>query len=251
MVSCSSGLCLERCCVSITAQPMSGRQRVCDTVWLLTANRATVQRHMTHDFLLVCRTSDLLGQIETGKASASPCWLSWWCSRSSDSQLFCCQKVTFSTDQWRKLTGKMSIIIIMNQKTASCLFYSGLTVLHVMVLFFPVDDGGKHAGSQLTLDDLFHRNFQIHDPNAKWISGEFFTELTFLPAVCSGWCCLTAVLWCVFALCCLIDWTTVSSWRWHRAAEMSVDFPLTHSSAPSEQAVMWLKDFKWDTHPNT
>lgn len=41
------------------------------------------------------------------------------------------------------------------------------------VVFFPsADDGGKSFGSQLTLDDLFQRNFQIHDPEAKWISGK-------------------------------------------------------------------------------
>uniref|UniRef100_A0A3Q2Q0P8 Dipeptidylpeptidase IV N-terminal domain-containing protein n=1 Tax=Fundulus heteroclitus TaxID=8078 RepID=A0A3Q2Q0P8_FUNHE len=32
---------------------------------------------------------------------------------------------------------------------------------------------GNTSGSPLTLDDLFQRNFQIHDPEAKWISGEF------------------------------------------------------------------------------
>lgn len=75
---------------------------------------------------------------------------------------------------------------------ASCLFYEFVLINSITCdCFFPVDDGGKHSGSQLTLDDLFHRNFQIHDPNAKWISGEFFTQLTFLPAVCFGCCCLT------------------------------------------------------------
>lgn len=44
-------------------------------------------------------------------------------------------------------------------------------MLHVYP-FCPVDDGGKHSGSQLTLDDLFQRKFQVHDPNAKWISGK-------------------------------------------------------------------------------
>lgn len=44
-------------------------------------------------------------------------------------------------------------------------------------IFFPVDDGGKHSGSQLTLDDLFQRKFQIHDPDAKWISGKYVRNL--------------------------------------------------------------------------
>lgn len=37
---------------------------------------------------------------------------------------------------------------------------------------FPVDDDGKRSGSPLTLDDLFDRNFQVHDPGAKWINGK-------------------------------------------------------------------------------
>lgn len=41
-----------------------------------------------------------------------------------------------------------------------------------MLWLRPTDDGDKHSGSQLTVDDLFHRNFQTHDPDAKWISGE-------------------------------------------------------------------------------
>lgn len=40
-----------------------------------------------------CRTSDPLGRTGTGRASASLCWSSWWCCPSSDSPLFCCQKV--------------------------------------------------------------------------------------------------------------------------------------------------------------
>lgn len=41
----------------------------------------------------------------------------------------------------------------------------------VFFLLLPVDDGGKRSGSPLTLDDLFNRNFQVHDPGAKWING--------------------------------------------------------------------------------
>lgn len=40
------------------------------------------------------------------------------------------------------------------------------------LLLLPVDDGGKRSGSPLTLDDLFNRNFQVHDPGAKWINGK-------------------------------------------------------------------------------
>lgn len=38
---------------------------------------------------------------------------------------------------------------------------------------FFTDDGAKSLGTQLTLDDLFQREFQVHDPDAKWINGMF------------------------------------------------------------------------------
>uniref|UniRef100_A0A8C7VRK7 Uncharacterized protein n=1 Tax=Oncorhynchus mykiss TaxID=8022 RepID=A0A8C7VRK7_ONCMY len=44
----------------------------------------------------------------------------------------------------------------------------GLTSCH-----FFTDDGAKSLGTQLTLDDLFQREFQVHDPDAKWINGMF------------------------------------------------------------------------------
>lgn len=47
-------------------------------------------------------------------------------------------------------------------------------------MYNSVDDGGKPFGSQLTLDDLFQRSFQIHDPDAKWISGKYSQRLEFL-----------------------------------------------------------------------
>lgn len=39
--------------------------------------------------------------------------------------------------------------------------------------YLPVDDGGKPTGSQLTVDDLFQKDFQIHDPDAKWINSKY------------------------------------------------------------------------------
>lgn len=47
-----------------------------------------------------------------------------------------------------------------------------------MYSFLPVDDGGKSSGSQFTLDDLFQRDFQIHDADAKWISGKYVRKLS-------------------------------------------------------------------------
>ncbi|XP_075886811.1 inactive dipeptidyl peptidase 10-like [Nelusetta ayraudi] len=40
------------------------------------------------------------------------------------------------------------------------------------IVLLSKDDSDKHSGSRLTLDDLFHQDFQIHDPDAKWISDE-------------------------------------------------------------------------------
>lgn len=47
--------------------------------------------------LLVCRTSDQSDQTGTGKASESPCWLSWWCCHSLGCPSSCCQKVKTSS----------------------------------------------------------------------------------------------------------------------------------------------------------
>ncbi|KAM7380904.1 hypothetical protein PAMP_004174 [Pampus punctatissimus] len=47
-----------------------------------------------------------------------------------------------------------------------------LSLIGLSIVLLSKDDGGKHSGSQLTLDDLFQKNFQIHDPDAKWISEE-------------------------------------------------------------------------------
>ncbi|XP_040004697.1 inactive dipeptidyl peptidase 10-like [Xiphias gladius] len=47
-----------------------------------------------------------------------------------------------------------------------------LSFIGLAIVLLSKDDGGKPFGSQLTLDDLFQRSFQIHDPDAKWISGE-------------------------------------------------------------------------------
>ncbi|XP_042350543.1 inactive dipeptidyl peptidase 10-like [Plectropomus leopardus] len=47
-----------------------------------------------------------------------------------------------------------------------------LSLIGLSIVLLSKDDSGKPIGSQLTLDDLFQRNFQIHDPGAKWISDE-------------------------------------------------------------------------------
>ncbi|XP_035460771.2 inactive dipeptidyl peptidase 10-like [Scophthalmus maximus] len=47
-----------------------------------------------------------------------------------------------------------------------------LSLIGLAIVLLSKDDAGKSFGSPLTLDDLFQKNFQIHDPDAKWISGE-------------------------------------------------------------------------------
>ncbi|XP_030194550.1 inactive dipeptidyl peptidase 10 [Gadus morhua] len=49
-----------------------------------------------------------------------------------------------------------------------------LSVIGLSIVLLSKDDGSKSVGSQLTLDDLFNRHFQVHDPDAKWISDEEF-----------------------------------------------------------------------------
>lgn len=46
-------------------------------------------------------------------------------------------------------------------------------ILYVCVFYLLVDDSGKPSGSQLTVDDLFQKDFQIHDPDAKWINSKY------------------------------------------------------------------------------
>ncbi|XP_023008130.2 inactive dipeptidyl peptidase 10 isoform X2 [Maylandia zebra] len=45
-----------------------------------------------------------------------------------------------------------------------------LSLIGLSIVLLSKDDGGKLFGTPLTLDDLFEKKFQIHDPDAKWIS---------------------------------------------------------------------------------
>ncbi|XP_030284917.1 inactive dipeptidyl peptidase 10-like [Sparus aurata] len=47
-----------------------------------------------------------------------------------------------------------------------------LSLIGLSIVLLSKDDGGKPTGSQLTVDDLFQKDFQIHDPDAKWINNE-------------------------------------------------------------------------------
>uniref|UniRef100_H3DKF2 Dipeptidyl-peptidase 10 (Non-functional) n=1 Tax=Tetraodon nigroviridis TaxID=99883 RepID=H3DKF2_TETNG len=47
-----------------------------------------------------------------------------------------------------------------------------LSLIGLSIVLLSKDDGGKRSGLALTLDDLFDRNFQVHDPGAKWINDE-------------------------------------------------------------------------------
>uniref|UniRef100_A0A3Q2UP59 Dipeptidylpeptidase IV N-terminal domain-containing protein n=1 Tax=Fundulus heteroclitus TaxID=8078 RepID=A0A3Q2UP59_FUNHE len=51
-----------------------------------------------------------------------------------------------------------------------------LSFIGLSIVLLSKGGPGNTSGSPLTLDDLFQRNFQIHDPEAKWISGEFVPE---------------------------------------------------------------------------
>uniref|UniRef100_A0A8D3D2D2 Inactive dipeptidyl peptidase 10-like n=1 Tax=Scophthalmus maximus TaxID=52904 RepID=A0A8D3D2D2_SCOMX len=52
-----------------------------------------------------------------------------------------------------------------------------LSLIGLAIVLLSKDDAGKSFGSPLTLDDLFQKNFQIHDPDAKWISGKYVRNL--------------------------------------------------------------------------
>ncbi|XP_061648007.1 inactive dipeptidyl peptidase 10-like isoform X2 [Phyllopteryx taeniolatus] len=45
-----------------------------------------------------------------------------------------------------------------------------LSLIGLSIVLLSKEDRGNCLGSQLTLDDIFQRNFQIQDPEAKWIS---------------------------------------------------------------------------------
>ncbi|KAM3862172.1 inactive dipeptidyl peptidase 10-like [Diretmus argenteus] len=47
-----------------------------------------------------------------------------------------------------------------------------LSLIGLSIVLLSTGDGSKSIGSQLTLDDLFQRNFQVHYPDATWINEE-------------------------------------------------------------------------------
>ncbi|KAM6984943.1 inactive dipeptidyl peptidase 10-like [Aplochiton taeniatus] len=47
-----------------------------------------------------------------------------------------------------------------------------LSLIGLSIVILSKDEGPKSLGSQLTVDDLFQRHFQVHDPEAKWINDE-------------------------------------------------------------------------------
>lgn len=133
--------------------------------------------------LLVCRTSDRSDQTETGKASESPSWLFWWCCPSLGCPSSCCPKVKTSTVNF------LSYLWINAAQWGSIMALPTVTCDWLLPCCdsYLTDGGDRHSGSKLTLDDLFHRDFQIHDPDAKWISGEYGTNAS--PACFCYFCC--------------------------------------------------------------
>ncbi|XP_061782349.1 inactive dipeptidyl peptidase 10-like isoform X2 [Nerophis lumbriciformis] len=45
-----------------------------------------------------------------------------------------------------------------------------LSLIGLSIVLLSKDNRNQFSGSHLTLDDIFHRNFQIHDPDAKWLN---------------------------------------------------------------------------------
>ncbi|XP_035250449.1 inactive dipeptidyl peptidase 10-like [Anguilla anguilla] len=47
-----------------------------------------------------------------------------------------------------------------------------LSLIGLAIVLLSKDDNSKSLGTKLTLDDLFEKDFQVHDPDAKWINDE-------------------------------------------------------------------------------
>ncbi|KAL4616633.1 inactive dipeptidyl peptidase 10-like [Arapaima gigas] len=47
-----------------------------------------------------------------------------------------------------------------------------LSLISLAIVLLSKENGARFQGSPLTLDDLFQRDFQVHDPEAKWINDE-------------------------------------------------------------------------------
>lgn len=82
-------------------------------------------------FLFLCRTLDLLDQIGTGRALASPCWLFCWCCHSLDCPLFCCQKV--------RLPCSASVLYTVHQYTFTVCTYAAKSSVCSAVISFCIN----------------------------------------------------------------------------------------------------------------
>ncbi|XP_034550115.1 inactive dipeptidyl peptidase 10-like isoform X1 [Notolabrus celidotus] len=69
--------------------------------------------------------------------------------------------VTIAADKnWKGIGISLLVILVV------------LSLIGLSIVLLSKDDSGKLFGSQLTLDDLFQRNFQIHNPDAKWVNDD-------------------------------------------------------------------------------
>lgn len=65
------------------------------------------------------------------------------------------------------------MVIIVPHVVSSPLQCLTVSVLSFFFFFSPAEDTSLSQKKKVTVEDLFSEDFKIHDPEAKWINGEF------------------------------------------------------------------------------
>uniref|UniRef100_A0A8C9SLX8 Inactive dipeptidyl peptidase 10-like n=1 Tax=Scleropages formosus TaxID=113540 RepID=A0A8C9SLX8_SCLFO len=75
--------------------------------------------------------------------------------------LFCPQELSDGGAErnWKGIAISLLVIIVV------------LSLIGLAIVLLSKENGATFLGSPLSLDDLFRRDFQVHDPEAKWING--------------------------------------------------------------------------------